>query len=132
MAALEIKIQKLRDKTYELTVKDQAGAAVNIAGATAKLSVREKEGEPNPPIKTYKTSPGAGEGTINITDGANGKLQVLFVSNDFSAIEFPIGKAYFEWRWDLLVVLSGSGKRLDSRNGDDYVHKFFLFPAITE
>lgn len=130
MAALVIEVQKRRDKTYEITVKDSTGAVVNLTGATAKLSIRLEENEPTI-VKTYSTSPGGGEGTINITDPTGGKLQVIFDDSHFASIEIAKGKAYVEWRWDLLVVTSG-GLRLDSRNGSNYVHRFLLYTSITD
>lgn len=130
MAQLVIEVQKRRDKIYEIAVKDSAGAAVNLTGASARLSVRLEENEPTV-VKTYATSPGAGEGTINITNPSGGVLQVLFDDADFASIAIPKGKTETEWRWDLLVVLS-TGTRLDSRNGSDYVHRFLLKTSITD
>jgi hypothetical protein len=125
-----IDVQKKRDRTYEIVLKDSSGAAVNLTGATVKLSIRSEENEPTV-IRTYSTTPGVGEGLITITDATGGKINVVFDDGDFSAISIPHGRASVTWKWDLLVITS-AGTRLDTRDGTDYVQKFVLHTNITD
>lgn len=127
---LTISVQKRRDVTYELVLKDSTTTAVNLTGCTIRLTVRTRESEPTV-IKSYSSAPVNGEGTITITDPTGGKVQVAFDDADFSSVQLAPGKPYAEYRWDLLVITS-TGTRLETRDGSDFVQKFVLYPNITD
>lgn len=66
------------NKTFQVTIKDSTGTAVNISGAGLKFTVKEAANDPS--FKIQKTSASATE--IDLTDPTNGIAEIYLVPDD--------------------------------------------------
>lgn len=78
-----IELYRGDNRTFEVTVKDDDGNAVNITGASIKFSVKERISDSG--YKFQKSSAQASE--ITITDAANGVYEVYLVPDDTQTLD---------------------------------------------
>ena len=98
------------DKKYELEVTDKrTGAAVNITGATIKLTLRE----------TY-TGGIFIQKDFTVTDGPNGKAEVVIDAADTSGLD----NEKHEYLFDVQITISAKDETLCTG-------KFIILPDIT-
>jgi len=77
-------IERHRGDTYSevFLVKDDAGDAVSLSGATVKFTVKEHAHESQTDAVIAKTT----SDDISITDASGGEFTVAFVANDSSVL----------------------------------------------
>lgn len=95
-----VSISRGASKTLRVTVKDAAGAPVNLTNATVYATVRTQVEASTAAIT--KVSTNAAQAAV--TDGPGGICEVYFTPSDTSAL------AAAEYKYDVWVVLA-SGKR---------------------
>lgn len=88
------------DKTFQITVKDADGVAVNITGATLTFSVKIDPNEPTPLI--LKDSSDNTE--IDLTDPTNGIAEIYLVPADTRDLEAGT------YVYDVQIITSGTKK----------------------
>jgi len=85
MADTILEIFKGDDKTYELSVVDSDGTAVNLTGCTLKFTVKRYRTDAYTDAKIKKTS--ASEAEIKITDAAAGEAEIYVTDDDTKSLE---------------------------------------------
>jgi hypothetical protein len=104
---LDFRLKKNTDFTLSFTAKDQDGAAVNLAGATIKWSMKETDDEDATALITKSTG-GAG---VTVTNAAAGIFQVEIADTDTE--DLAVGKYVHE------ATITTSGGRIISLTDQD-------------
>ncbi len=75
---LPISLQRNEDFAREFAITDDAGAALDLTGATFEWSFKMRAGDPDPVIASA---------SVTVTDAVGGLVQVEFSGSDFAAVE---------------------------------------------
>ena len=93
-----------------ITVKDQAGNAINLTGAQEIVYALAKSSKS--PIEMEKK---LSTGTLSVADAVNGRIEILLLNADTESL---VGKYYEELR-----LVDTLGKRYTSRGGRVTIHR---------
>lgn len=90
MASFDVEIQRNEDYVRRFAILDDAGAALNLTGATFEWSFKMRAGDPDPVIATA---------TIDVIDAAGGIVEVSFSGSDFAAVDGDWEEVRLAYDW---------------------------------
>lgn len=103
MAAVEfnIKLQRNADWRRELAIVDDLGDPLDLTGATFKLEVKYREGDPDPPLATAN---------ITVVDAPGGIIEAHLSGDQFAAV--PGANELVNLAYDLIGTQDGDDTAL--------------------